>query len=230
MTLQFEDNSEFAFSRAIGALAGVLIPLAISIRAIKSYSEPDHSRKCALSLSLAAGGWTLCTAVYALHLLTGSLEKLVLTAAIATCGLGIAGVVMAILGLLEVAGDHRKPLLGRRQPLWTLVLAPLYLAGMADGVHNPPDPFPKDWRLETSRPGMKASYGSKKFLFRIPVEEWVQLEPRKLNPVATLAFGHPKHRVFFILIAQPMPPGAAVTLEQLAEVARADFLKLDPER
>jgi hypothetical protein len=230
MTLQIEDGSEFAFSRGISALAGVLIPLAISIRTIKSYSDPDRSRKCALSLSLVVGCWTLSSAVYALHLLSSSFEMLALTAAIAICGVDIAGIVIAILGLLEVAGDHRKPLLGRGQAVWALILAPASLAGIAYGVTHPAEPFPKDWRLETSRPGMKASYGSKKFLFRIPAEEWVQLQPQKVSPVATLAFAHPKHRVFFVLIAQPIPPGATLTLDKLAEAARADFLKLNSER
>src|SRR6185436_15445224 len=112
MTLQFEDGSDYAFSRAAGALAGILIPLAISIRAIKSHSEPDHSRHCALSLSLVAGGWTLSTAVYALHLLTSSLESLLLVTVIVVGVLDLAGIVTAILGLLDVAVERRTPLSG----------------------------------------------------------------------------------------------------------------------
>src|SRR6185503_1079125 len=136
----------------------------------------DHSRHCALSLSLVAGGWTLSTAVYALHLLTSSLESLLLVTVIVVGVLDLAGIVTAILGLLDVAVERRTPLSGRRQAVWALILAPLSLAGIAYGATHPPDPIPKGWRMETTHPGMKARSGSKKYLFLIPPQDWVQLE------------------------------------------------------
>jgi hypothetical protein len=229
MTVQFEDDSALAFSRGLGALVGILIPITTLLKAMKSHFESNYSRKCTLSLTLVAGGWALSSVGYAIHLLGSGLDMLFVTAVVVTCGLDVVGIVTAILGLIEVAGDHRQPLLGRRQAVWALILAPIFLAGAAFGATHPADPIPNGWRIGSQPLGTKVPNGSKGFSFVTPGQEWVQVDARKLNPVADLAFAHSKHQVFFILIAQAIPAGATLSTDKAAEGARGDFRKLDAQ-
>lgn len=218
---------EFGVARALGSLVGILLPLAFFVSAVKTFSASGHSRRCALALAAATGGWTLSSLAYALKLLSPDFAWVMVVAAILTALLILAGIGMAIAGFMEIAGTDR-PMSGRGQAIGALVVGVIWIIAAAFGFLNADrHQIPEDWRMAQQTPGSKLSFPAKGFTFTVPTNDWIQVDPKKVNPNADLAFVHVRKRIFIMAIAVNLPPGASVTQERLTEVSRAELKQVD---
>jgi hypothetical protein len=227
MLLAFQAD-DFAASRIVGSLVGILLPVTFLVQAIRSLSESDQSRRCALALLLAAGGWALCSLTYALTQLSDAAGGLLAFAAVPAAIAMVVAVVLAISGLVELAGD-RAPSRGKGQAIGALVIAPLFIAGAIYGFLNSDrNDIPKELQLPQPPAGAKLPFTHKGFSYTVPGNEWVRVNSVRLNPLAEVAFAHSRKKIFFVVIAENMPAGAYATQEMLLEASRGELLKVDP--
>ena len=215
---------EFAISRGLGMFVGFLIPLTFLIYALKSLGEPDRSRKCALGLSFVMGGWTLCSLGYGISQLTGASALMALASFVAV-PLMLAGLVTAVLGLLDAAGGRKR---GKGQAISALIVGGLVMVLSLFAAMKGSE-IPEGWKVVSGLPvGARLSVHAKNFSVQVPPEEWVQVNPQKLNRQADLAFIDPKRKLQFVVLAFALPPGASITPEKFLEIARADMMRIDP--
>lgn len=216
------ESDAYEWGRRAGLVVGICLPLIFLILAFKRFGQPNNNRKCALSLMLVMGGWLLCSLAYALATALGFAGAVALI-------MMIAGAVFAVVGLIDVstrpAGQVQT---GRGQAIGALVVAAIVLAaGFIGFVSGFGESLPKGWKLAQSPPGTKLSFAPKNFTFVAPEKKWVQVDPKKLNPLADVAFALPKERTFFMVIAHTLQPGQSVTPERLAEASRAEVRQMD---
>ena len=228
MLMAFQaDVPGYEVGRGIGALVGILIPVTILIKTIGSFSEPDRNRKCALALALVAGGWALSSITYAVTLMSDGLAWLLMIAVIPAALSILTGVVLAILGLVEISGVTR-PVQGRGQAIGSLVVGAVFLIAIAFGVVSGASGVPRELRMDQQSQGTKLMFGSKNFSYVVPEKEWVQVLPTKLHPLADVAFIQPRKKVTFLVIAENLPAGIMATQDMLIEASRAELKKSDP--
>jgi len=225
-----EDSAAYGLGRIVGSLVGILIPVAFFLKATQRLSDPEHSRRCALSLAFVMSGWALSSAGYALSLMSPGFGCILTVAFIIAIVLILVGIVLSVLGLAEDPPRVGKPLEGRGQAVGALVVGGLLLilgaGGFVAGAFSARQ-VPKDWKMAQLPPGTTISNEPKNFTFTVPEKDWVQVIPGKLNPVADLAFVDTQRKVFFILISVPLSRGVSVTNEKLLEVAKGDLRKID---
>jgi hypothetical protein len=213
----------FEISRGLGMFVGLLIPATFLIYALKSLGEPDRSKKCALGLSFVMGGWTLCSAGYGISQLTGATALMALSTLVAVPVM-LAGLVTAVLGLVDTAGSRKR---GKGQAISSLIVGGLVLI-LALFAALKSDDVPAEWKIVSGLPvGARLSVHAKNFSVQVPPEEWVQVNPQKLNRQADLAFIDPKRKLQFMVLAFALPPGASITPEKFLEIARADLMRID---
>jgi hypothetical protein len=88
--------------------------------------------------------------------------------------------------------------------------------------------IPDEWRLSQQTPGTKLTFADKGFRFTVPTNDWIQVDPKKVNPNADLVYAHVRKRIFIMAIAVNLPTGAYITQEKLTEVSRAELKQVDP--
>ncbi|HVE41560.1 MAG TPA: hypothetical protein VNM14_16835 [Planctomycetota bacterium] len=227
-----QSNPEYSIAYNIGLGVGMLLPLILALAAAKTLSGPDRNRKCALSVALMMGAWFLCSFGYALSQWTGfaGLQRLfVFIAAPVILGAGI----LAILGLIEVVGSKR-PVRGSWQGITSLVIVGIFglalVGGFVAGATKAmaARQIPKDWRMSQAPPGSQLDFPAKNFKYTVPREDWVQVVPQKLNAQADLAFVDPAHKLYFMVLAYKIAPGAERSQEKYLEIARNELKGLDP--
>jgi hypothetical protein len=226
--LEFQsDVPGYAAGRAVGSLIGIFIPVTILFKAIGTFSQPDQNRKCALALTMTAGGWALSSLTYALTLLSEGMAPLLMIAIIPAALAVLSGVVVAFLGIVEVAGVTR-PVQGRGQAIGALVIGAVFLICLVVGFISGFSGVPRELRMDQQPLGTKLMFGSKNFSYAVPEKEWVQVLPNKLHPLADVAFMHPRRKVIFLIIAENLPPQVQATQDMLLEASRAELKKSDP--
>lgn len=221
------DVPGYEVSRAIGSLVGILIPVTILIKAIGAFSQPDQNRKCALALTLTAGGWALSSLTYALTLLSEGLAWILVIAIIPAALAVLSGAAVGVLGIVEVAGVTR-PVQGRGQAIGALVISAVFLICLVVGFVSGFSGVPRELRMDQQPIGTKLMFGAKNFSYAVPEKEWVQVLPGKLHPLADVAFMHPRRKVIFLIIAETLPANVVATQDMLIEASRAEMKKSDP--
>ncbi len=227
-----ESSPEYSMSYGIGVGVGTLLPLILTLAAAKTISGPDRNRKCAMSLALIMGAWSLCSLGLAVSLWTGHAAiKSVSVFLAAPVVLG--GGILAILGLMEVVGSKR-PVRGSWQGITSLVIVGIFglamLAGFVAGATKAvaARQIPKDWRMSQTPPGSQLDFPGKNFKYTVPGGDWVQVVPQKLNAQADLAFVDPGRKLYFMVLAYKIVPGAERSQDKYVEIARNELKQLDP--
>lgn len=216
-------------SRAIGMGVGMLIPVTIALHGFKRMSSPDNNRKCGLSLGLAGGGWAVSSLGYMITSLKPDLKPLLMASSAVTMFVTVLAVVMAILGLIEMAGTPRQ-VRGKGQAVGTFIIGGIlgiaFFVGLYLGATSAK--IPSDWKLPAPTPGARLSFPDKNYSLTAPDSDWDQVLPTKLNPLADAAFFNKHDGIFFIAIGTNLPPGATATQEKLVEISRGELLGADP--
>jgi hypothetical protein len=206
---------------------GALIPILVLVYAARSLQEEDRNRKCALSMILFSAGWGCSTLGYGLSKWAGAPGILVLAAIVGFLCI-VGAVVMAILGLVEVAGDSDRKK-GGTQAVVALVLSGLFMLVGLFGFLTADRGIPADWKMAQPLPGSRVSVVPKNFSLEVPGPDWVQVVPEKLNPKADVAFVHPKKMIYFILVAHDIPAANLTPLKLFSDAARSEMKNMDPE-
>jgi hypothetical protein len=227
LTAQAAEVPGYAVGQGLGALVGILIPVLFLFKAIGSFSRPDHNRKCALALALVMGGWALSSVTYAVTLMSDGLNWLLMISAVPSALSIVTGVVLGILGLVELGGVTR-PISGRGQAIGSLIVGTVFLIAIVYGILSGASGVPRELRMDQQSQGTKLMFGAKNFSYVVPEKEWVQVQSTKLHPIADVAFIHPKRKVTFLIIAENLPPGIFATQDLLIEASRAELKKSDP--
>jgi hypothetical protein len=190
-----------------GALILGLIVCALRMR------RPQANRKCYLAYIFFTSGWLLYAAIasvarYSEHpILGGFLGVLVFGA------LGLTGIVMAVLGLVEVKGDPGRT--GRAPAIVTLVLAGLMVAGLGFAVVAGAVP-----RL-LGRAG--ESYSGFGFSIQPPAG-WTRSSPSRGGANTVVAFTKPRPDAFLRVLVYKAEP-ALTDLRVIGEGIKAQNQK-----
>lgn len=226
MNFLADTSPEFDIGYKVGMFVGAFIPIGVLIYALKSLSDEDRSKKCALGLAMFSGGWALASVGVLLSKLAGAGVLMTLLAGLG--GLAIIGsIVFAILGLVEVSGDGRKKS-GIGQAIATLILSGGFLligviSALASG-----DGLPDDWKMTQPIRGSRVSVVPKNFSIAEPGPDWVQVVAQKLNPSADVAFVNPKKTIYVMVLAHDIPAANLTPLKFWADAARGEMKQFDP--
>lgn len=198
------------------------IMLGLMVKCLAIARRPYANKKCVLSLALVLFGWLAASAATIIERGAPSLGFLRGVGALILFGALIAGIVLAIIGLVEVR-DKERYRQGRAQAITSLVLCGVvtlaFIAGLAVGIRRG---FGAE-RQVSNQPNANEilTYEDLNFRFRAPGKPWVQMDAKSLNPHATIAFMRNQPQIYTIIIAEKI--GVDVELKQLAEIAKANM-------
>lgn len=225
--MQPQTDSAFELGRTVGGLLGLAIPVLISILAVKRLSERDNSRFTALALLLAGISWFMAGGVGLVSRWT-KLPALLLLAGVPAILAAAVAFVMAIIGFVQVSASGGK-LKGRGQAVAAFLISLLPLGGAVVGFVKGADRVPDGWKVAGSTAGRRLTFAAKNFAFTVPGDGWVQVDPKKLNPNADLAFMRGRENMVFLLISHPIEEGAEPTLDLLTDASRQEVAQMDAQ-
>jgi len=226
LVAETQGSPEFKIAYTIGLFVGILLPVLFLVLALRTLSKPNHSRKCALSVSALMAGWALSSLFSLLAHLSGAsgLEKF---------GYGLGGLlalpvlVLAVWGLIDVV--HSTPMLsGAWQSVLSLALCGVFVIGAALAGLVASRGVPNDWKMPQTPAGGRVSVVSKNFSLAVPGGDWVHVIPSKLNQRADVAFVNPGKTLYFMVLAHQVPAGSVMHLDRFTEAARGEIKQIDP--
>lgn len=191
---------------------GLMVGLVLCSRALR---RTDVNRKCCHGYIFFTSGWLLYVGIAALSMQSEHRVILTVAALMLFAGLGLTGIVLAILGLSELKRDNLPGRKGRVPAVTTLVLAGLVAAlivsvfalGVAKGFMEA-----RQRRAESS----KAVFEDLGFSIH-PPGEWVRMDIAQINPLATVAYRRGGPEAYFMIIAEKQTPGAGLELDAVVE-------------
>ena len=134
----------------------------------------------------------------------------------------VAGIVLAILGLVEYSKKRDVYTQGRAQAIWALALAGLiclttgggFIAGLlrANGFGA---------GSGQSHPGKVLAFDDLNFRFRSPDRPWVTYDSSMLNKDTKLSFTRRNPEAYFLIIAEKIGTQISFTTAQLAEIGKS---------
>jgi tetratricopeptide (TPR) repeat protein len=215
-----------------GQVAGrILAYVLLAALAGKCFSiarRPAANTKCALSL-----GVLLCSLGVASLIgtvvgqLSPALRVLAVLGGFATLLVIIATVVLAIVGLVEYRTANGRYTQGRAQAIWTLSLAFCFLCltlfGFVRALQAGLSANGRAAQANQPAAGQWLVFDDLNFKIRSPGKPWVQLDAKKINKSAAVAFTRTQPQVFFMIIAEKAAMNPALTSESIVEIAKANL-------
>jgi tetratricopeptide (TPR) repeat protein len=200
----------------VGVLAGVLKCWSISRRS-------TTNTKCALSLMFILSALLVSSSFSYLSQFDSIARARIIViplTALLFLGCLITGLILAILGLVEMSQRPQDFVQGRAQAIWALVLSGVFfvmvIIGVAAGLN-------RAGHLPGSNPAIRANqpltFQDLNFRFRAPERPWVAVNMAKINKDAKIGFTRQNPEAYFLIMAEKI--GADFSSEQLAELGKA---------
>ncbi|MCP4151168.1 MAG: tetratricopeptide repeat protein [bacterium] len=185
--------------------------------------------KCVHGLMIVLGGW-LAAVFLMLTKETGVDSKpLTLLLSLFVVVLGIGGMIPAIIGLADYK-RNKKYTRGRKQAISAIVIAVFILGSslvfyFTDHSAEPrARTVPDEIRFKGPQRDVR-EFKDLNFVFRKPAGSWIELEPKKINPLASFAMVNSKVRTFFMIIVEKADVNLIENPETLAEICRYNLEK-----
>jgi len=222
-----ETDMAYDSGRVLGQVFLFILILAGILKCWSISRRPTANTRCALALMFVLCG---LIASGATGLLRGSsLEYQIrapLTLVLSLCLFGClaAGIILAIIGLVEISQKPTEYTQGKNQAIWTLVLGGIFglifiggfvsafVTGREMGSPN---------LLARGVPGQVITNQELNFRFATPPRPWTVYPGAKLNKDCKLSFMRTRPEVYFMIIAESLGGSAEFSTEQLADVGKA---------
>jgi hypothetical protein len=223
-----EADAAYRIGVLVGQITALLMLLVGSLKCLSMLRRPTVNRKCLLALGVVLAGWGIGTAGAIFGDRLPAVSFLVLPSRLLSLASYAVGMSLGIAGLIDLRSRSAAiPLQGKAQAICAIVIGGVlglalvgaFVAGAVGGFVRGADPS----RASHERGGGKLSFPDIHCAFQLPGKPWVQVDAKKLNPLASVALTDPKRRMFFILIGERLETGAEVGDALLAEVAKANL-------
>ncbi len=219
-------NSGYETGQMVGRFLVVLLFGGGAVHCFLIARRPATNAKCTISLGLL-----LCSIMFAgligivarhfpaLRILSG------LVGLAALAGI-LAAVVLAIVGLVEYGTQKGKYTQGRAQAIWTLSLAAFFLiCTTVVAIRLATQRLAGNMAMNSGQPtaGQWLTFEDLNFKVQAPRRPWVQMDAKKINKSAAVAFMQPQPEVFFVISVEKTGLGATATTEMIVELAKANL-------
>lgn len=127
LNLLQDHESARRIGSAVGNITAALVLLVGIIKCLIMIPRPTVSRKCIVSLTVVLVGWWIGMAVPSLVEYLPAVAPLVLPVRLLSVALFAGGVILAILGLVELKSRKGSdPVQGKAQAVWAIVIVSLF--------------------------------------------------------------------------------------------------------
>jgi tetratricopeptide (TPR) repeat protein len=228
--LDYQGALPYEAGKVTGQALVYLLFLCLALKSFSIARRPNANAKCALSLGIFFSSMVMGGIISALGQAMGVVSLThrivaVLGGLMVFAGF-IAALVLAITGLVEYSNHKGKYTQGRAQAIWTVSLSFPFLCLMAFGAYRGFQQARLNTQTMTANQpdaGQWLVFNDFNFKIRSPGKPWAQLDAKKINKNATVAFAQTQPQVFFMILAERVAMGPNMTTEAMVEIAKANL-------
>jgi hypothetical protein len=207
----------------IGTATALILPVAGAAWCLARMTRPGVNRKGLASLALVFAGWELgmLIGVIKTSIGGGTLFDLAIAGIVALTG--FAAIALAVGALVEPGPP--KP--GRGHAIAALILSGImvllfmvtFCLGIVKGVEK--SRAARSGKSEHPEPLRFEAEGF--VLMNLPIP-WAKTDAKKLHPLASLGIIRTRPGCYFMVIAEKVPPGKPIAIENLVAAVKSNLL------